>query len=90
MGRIFSDNRYSDYYKCLGDDFFDRYMKKIKNQSKKKSKLSFEGLLPDDLIDRKKRKHQDPPVPAFYQIKAPVTLDYHSGTILAPNQQSGL
>jgi len=65
----------------LGDDFFDRYMQKIKNQSKKKSKLSFEGLLPDDLIDRKKRKHQDPQVPAFYQIKAPVKLDYYSGSL---------
>jgi len=62
----------------LGDDFFERYSEMIKKRAQKKSKLSFEGLLPDDLIDRRKRKHQDPPVPAFYQIKPPVTLDFHS------------
>ena len=48
--------------------------------SQKKSQLSFEGLLPDDLIERRKRKHQDPPVPAFYQIKSPVTLDFPSAS----------
>ena len=48
--------------------------------SQKKSQLSFEGLLPADLIDRRKRKHQDPPVPAFYQIKSPVTLDFPSAS----------
>ena len=63
-----------------GDDFFDRYTELIKRhqQKQKKRQLSFEGLLPADLIDRRKRKHQDPQVPAFYQIKAPVTLDYTS------------
>merc|ERR1711953_1094721 len=48
--------------------------------SQKKSQLSFEGLLPDDLINRRKRKHQDPPVPAFYRIKSPVTLDFPSAS----------
>ena len=61
-----------------GDDFVERYQKMIRN-SQKKSKLSFQGLLPDDLIDRRKRKHQDP-VPAFYQIKPPVTLDFPSAS----------
>jgi len=63
----------------LGDDFVERYQKMIRN-SQKKSQLSFEGLLPADLIDRRKRKHQDPPVPAFYQIKSPVTLDSPSAS----------
>ena len=62
-----------------GDDFVERYQKMIRN-SQKKSQLSFEGLLPDDLIERRKRKHQDPPVPAFYQIKSPVTLDFPSAS----------
>merc|ERR1712222_138953 len=64
----------------LGDDFFDRYTELIKRHQKKQKKrqLSFAGLLPADLVDRRKRKHQDPQVPAFYQIKAPVTLDYAS------------
>ena len=62
-----------------GDDFVERYQKMIRN-SQKKSQLSFEGLLPDDLINRRKRKHQDPPVPAFYQIKSPVTLDFPSAS----------
>lgn len=63
-----------------GDDFFDRYTELIKRHQKKQKKRqsSFAGLLPADLIDRRKRKHQDPQVPAFYQIKAPVTLDYSS------------
>jgi len=70
----------------LGDDFFEKYMAKIKRsrQQKKKQQLSFEGLLPSDLVDRrKKRKPQDPPVPAsaFYQIKAPVTLDHPSSPL---------
>ena len=61
-------------------------MAKIKRsrQQKKKQQLSFEGLLPSDLVDRrKKRKPQDPPVPAsaFYQIKAPVTLDHPSSPL---------
>merc|ERR1712203_727062 len=38
------------------------------------------GLLPDDLVERRKRKHQDPRVPAFYQIKSPVTLDFPSAS----------
>jgi len=63
----------------LGDDFVERYQKMIRN-SQKKSQLSFEGLLPDDLIERRKRKHHDPPVPAFYQIKSPVTLDFPSAS----------
>merc|ERR550539_2327526 len=63
----------------LGDDFVERYQKMMRN-SQKKSQLSFEGLLPDDLIERRKRKHQDPPVPAFYQIKSPVTLDFPSAS----------
>ena len=61
-----------------GDDFFDRYTEMIKRsqqKKKKKAQLSFEGLLPSDLVDRRKRKHRDPPVPAFYQIKAPVSLE---------------
>ena len=61
-----------------GDDFFDRYTEMIKRsqqKKKKKAQLSFEGLLPSDLVDRRKRKHRDPPVPAFYQIAAPVSLD---------------
>ena len=62
-----------------GDDFVERYQKMIRN-SQKKSQLSFEGLLPDDLIERRKRKHHDPPVPAFYQIKSPVTLDFPSAS----------
>merc|ERR1712222_146544 len=64
----------------LGDDFFDRYTELIKRHQKKQKKrqLSFAGLLPADLVDRRKRKHQDPQAPAFYQIKAPVTLDYAS------------
>jgi len=62
----------------LGDDFVERYQKMIRN-SQKKSQLSFSGLLPEDLIDRRKRKHQDP-VPAFYQIKSPVTLDFPSAS----------
>merc|ERR1712027_5976 len=53
----------------------DKYSKQKFEPTTEKS---FEGLLPDDLIDRRKRKHQDPPVPAFYQIKAPVTLDFNS------------
>jgi len=63
----------------LGDDFVERYQKMIRN-SQKKSQLSFEGLLPDDLVERRKRKHQDPRVPAFYQIKSPVTLDFPSAS----------
>jgi len=64
----------------LGDDFFERYTRMIKSHQEKQKKrhLSFEGLLPADLLDRRKRKHQDPQVPAFYQIKAPVTLDFSS------------
>merc|ERR1712222_63759 len=64
----------------LGDDFFDRYTGLIKRHQKKQKKrqLSFAGLLPADLVDRRKRKHQEPQAPAFYQIKAPVTLDYAS------------
>jgi len=40
----------------LGDDFFEKYMEKIKRsqQQKKKQKLSFAGLLPSDLVDRGK------------------------------------
>ena len=60
-------------------------MEKIKRsrQQKKKQKLSFAGLLPSDLVDRKKRKPQDPPAPvsAFYQIKAPVILENPSSPL---------
>jgi len=69
----------------LGDDFFEKYMEKIKRsrQQKKKQKLSFAGLLPSDLVDRRKRKPQDPPAPvsAFYQIKAPVILENPSSPL---------
>ena len=60
-------------------------MEKIKRsrQQKKKHQLSFEGLLPSDLVDRRKRKPQDPPVPvsALYQIKAPVALEHPSSPL---------
>jgi len=59
----------------LGDDFFDRYQEMIKRSQQQKQHLSFEGLLPQDIVERKKRKHRDPSPPGLHLIKPPVSLD---------------
>ena len=63
-----------------GDDFLQRYQELLKRSQHQSQQLSFEGLLPEDIVERSKRKHQNPTPPGLHLIKPPVSLDFHSAS----------